>query len=83
MYKNIKNQQMKISHIIILATLPFAVFSQKNKVQGAWRSLSDYESTLKESPDVSYLLKAKEDEDKLPHWWANLILVGSNEAIRD
>lgn len=54
---------MKIFHIIILATLPFAVFSQKNKVQGAWRSLSDYESTLTETPDVSYLLKAKENID--------------------
>lgn len=54
---------MKIFQIIILLTLPFAVFSQKNKVQGAWRSLSDYESTLTESPDVSYLLKAKENID--------------------
>jgi hypothetical protein len=54
---------MKITTIIILATIPFAVFSQKSKVQGAWRSLSDYESTLKESSDVSYLNKAKENID--------------------
>jgi hypothetical protein len=54
---------MKIFHIIILVTLPFAVFSQKNKVQGAWRSLSDYESTLSETPDMSYLIKAKENID--------------------
>jgi hypothetical protein len=54
---------MKIFQIIILATLPFAAFSQKNKVQGAWRSLSDYESTLAESPDISYLTKAKENID--------------------
>ena len=54
---------MKIFYIIILATLPFTVFSQKNKVQGAWRALSDYESTLNDNPDVSYLLKAKESID--------------------
>ncbi len=46
-----------------MALLPFTVFSQKNKVQGAWRSLSDYESTLKENPDISYLAKAKENID--------------------
>jgi len=39
------------------------LFSQKNKVQAAWRSLSDYESTLIDNPDVSYLLKAKENID--------------------
>jgi hypothetical protein len=54
---------MKIFQIIILATLPFAVFSQKNKVQGAWRSLSDYEATLTENHDISYLMKAKESID--------------------
>lgn len=32
-------------------------------MQGAWRSLSDYESTLNDNPDVSYLLKAKESID--------------------
>lgn len=54
---------MKIAHIIILAILPFTVFSQKNKVQGAWRALSDYESTLNDNPDISYLQKAKESID--------------------
>lgn len=54
---------MKIAHIIILAILPFTVFSQKNKVQGAWRALSDYESTLNDNPDISYLQKAKENID--------------------
>lgn len=54
---------MKILNILFFTIIPFTIFSQKNKVQGAWRSLSDYESTLKESPDVSYLLKAKENID--------------------
>lgn len=54
---------MKIAHIIILAILPLTVFSQKNKVQGAWRALSDYESTLNDNPDISYLQKAKENID--------------------
>lgn len=54
---------MKILNIALLIVLPFSVFSQKGKVQGAWRSLSDYESTLNDNPDVSYLLKAKESID--------------------
>ena len=54
---------MKILNIVFLIALPFAVFSQKSKVQGAWRSLSDYESTLNDNPDVSYLQKAKESID--------------------
>lgn len=54
---------MKIHHILILLALPFTVSAQKNKVQAAWRSLSDYESTLIDNPDVSYLLKAKENID--------------------
>ncbi len=54
---------MKILNIALLFVLPFSVFSQKGKVQGAWRALSDYESTLKDNPDVSYLLKAKESID--------------------
>jgi Tfp pilus assembly protein PilF len=54
---------MKILNIALLIVLPFSVFCQKSKVQGAWRSLSDYESTLNDNPDVSYLLKAKESID--------------------
>lgn len=54
---------MKLLQIIVFLTLPYIVFSQKNKVQGAWRSLSDYESTLADNPDVSYLQKAKESID--------------------
>lgn len=54
---------MRILKILIVAILPFSVFAQKNKVQGAWRAMSDYESTLTESPDASYLVKAKENID--------------------
>lgn len=54
---------MRIIKIALIACLPFSVFAQKGKVQGAWRSLSDYESTLTDNPDASYLLKAKENID--------------------
>ncbi|MES2763012.1 MAG: hypothetical protein V4677_12440 [Bacteroidota bacterium] len=54
---------MKILNIVLLTVFPLIAFSQKNKVQGAWRALSDYESTLNDNPDVSYLLKAKESID--------------------
>lgn len=54
---------MKIFQIILLALLPLVSFSQKNKVQSAWRALNDYESTMKENPDVTYLMKAKESID--------------------
>jgi len=54
---------MKIIQIITLLIFPIIVFSQKNKVQGAWRALSDFEYTLAESPDISYLMKAKENID--------------------
>ncbi len=64
---------MKLLQIIVFITLPYIVFSQKNKVQGAWRSLSDYESTLADNPDVSYLQKAKESID----------LAASNDETKD
>ena len=36
-------------------------FAQKSKVQAAWRSLNDYESTVKDGkPELSYLNKAKD-----------------------
>lgn len=40
-----------------------ASFAQKGKVQSAWRSLSDYESTLGDKPDTSYLMKANRNID--------------------
>jgi tetratricopeptide (TPR) repeat protein len=37
--------------------------AQKSKLNAAWRGLTDYESTLQDKPDVSYLMKAKEAID--------------------
>jgi hypothetical protein len=55
---------MRILRILIVAAIiPFTSFAQKNKVQAAWRALSDYESTLTDNPDISYLTKAKENID--------------------
>lgn len=55
---------MRILKILIVAIIiPFTSFAQKNKVQAAWRALSDYESTLADNPDISYLTKAKENID--------------------
>lgn len=54
---------MRILKILIVAIFPLTVFAQKNKVQGAWRAMSDYESTLTEGSDASYLTKAKENID--------------------
>jgi hypothetical protein len=56
-----------INRILITASfflLTSAVFSQKGKVQTAWRSLTDYEGTAAEGkPDLKYLDKAKEAID--------------------
>lgn len=54
---------MKTIRILALAMLPMMGFAQKNKVQNAWRALNDYENTLKDKPDLSYLMKAKENVD--------------------
>lgn len=43
--------------------LSTTAFSQKSKVQSAWRTLSDYESTLGDKPDTSYLMKANRSID--------------------
>lgn len=53
----------KTIQIIALASLPMLGFAQKPKVQNAWRALNDYEATLKDKPDFSYLQKAKENID--------------------
>lgn len=51
--------------LLLSASLALTVsaFAQKNKVQSAWRSLSDYESTLNDKPDTSYLMKANRNID--------------------
>ena len=55
---------MKKIAILSLALLPIFGISQKSKVQTAWRSLNDYEATVKDGkPDVVYLNKAKEAID--------------------
>ena len=46
----------KVSKFFITLSLPVVAFSQSAKVQTAWRSLQDYET----SKDVSSLMKAKE-----------------------
>jgi len=55
-----------INKILFLSACLFlsaTVFAQKGKVQSAWRSLSDYESTLNDKPDTSYLMKANRNID--------------------
>lgn len=37
--------------------------AQKSKINAAWRGLTDYQATLKEKPEPSYLFKAKEAID--------------------
>lgn len=54
---------MKKIIIIALATLPLLTVAQKSKVQAAWRALNDYESTILDNPDISYLKKANENID--------------------
>ncbi len=52
---------MKILKIALVLSIPLAAFSQKMKVQTAWRALNDYEATVKNGkPDVAYLDKAKD-----------------------
>lgn len=55
---------MKKISILCVALLPVMGMAQKNKVQSAWRALSDYEGTVADGkPDVVYLNKAKEAID--------------------
>jgi hypothetical protein len=57
---------MKMNYLFFLALffLGMSGFSQKGKVQSAWRALNDYEATSKENkPDIAYLNKAKEAID--------------------
>jgi hypothetical protein len=56
-----------IKKIIIVFAFIFVsgnFFSQKGKVQTAWRALNDYEVTVKDGkPDINYLTKAKDAID--------------------
>lgn len=62
---------------IATATLVFGLgltsVAQKSKVNAAWRGLTDYQATVKEKPEVSYLNKAKEAID----------IAASNEETKD
>lgn len=51
---------MRVIPTIMLVLVSLSLMAQKGKVQAAWRSLNDYESTLGDNPDISYLAKAKE-----------------------
>ncbi len=53
----------KIISFSVLLALSVSAIAQKSKVNAAWRGLTDYQSTVKEKPDVSYLNKAKEAID--------------------
>jgi hypothetical protein len=48
---------------IVLFSNFYLLNAQKSKLNSAWRGLSDYQATLKEKPEVSYLMKAKEAID--------------------
>lgn len=55
---------MKKLTILSLALVPLFGISQKSKVQTAWRSLNDYETSVKDGkPELAYLTKAKDAID--------------------
>lgn len=54
---------MKKIIILSFALLPLLSTAQKSKVQAAWRAVNDYESTINDNADVSYLNKAKDNID--------------------
>ena len=50
--------------IAVLTMWTVVAVGQKNKVQAAWRGLSDYEESLKDgNPEIKYLQKAQEAID--------------------
>ena len=54
----------KLTYFFALVFVAGNTFAQKGKVQTAWRSLTDYETTVAEGkPDLNYLNKAKEAID--------------------
>src|SRR6218665_582175 len=54
----------KLTCFFTLVCLAGGAFAQKGKVQPAWRSLTDYETTVSEGkPDLNYLNKAREAID--------------------
>lgn len=63
----------KIVSLSLLLGVSISLIAQKSKVNAAWRGLTDYQATVKEKPDVSYLTKAKEAID----------LAASNEETKE
>lgn len=53
----------KIAFLFVILISGQFVIAQKAKLNAAWRGLTDYQSTLKEKPEISYLMKAKEAID--------------------
>lgn len=54
----------KLTYFFALVVTAGSAFAQKGKVQTAWRSLTDYETTVAEGkPDLNYLNKAKDAID--------------------
>lgn len=43
--------------------MSISAIAQKKNINAAWRALTDYQSTLNDTPNLSYLLKAKESID--------------------
>ncbi len=53
----------KITLIFFIFIWSQLAIAQKSKLNAAWRAYTDYESTVKEKPEISYLIKAKEAID--------------------
>ena len=59
-----KNFSMKKYPVILVLTIFMQyAYSQKKNINAAWRALTDYQSTLNDQANLSYLQKAKENID--------------------
>ncbi|GIV26681.1 MAG: hypothetical protein KatS3mg027_0495 [Bacteroidia bacterium] len=50
-------------YILGIVSIVTSLNAQKKNINAAWRALTDYQSTLNDKPNLSYLLKAKENID--------------------
>ncbi|MGZ3882661.1 MAG: hypothetical protein ACXVPD_00430, partial [Bacteroidia bacterium] len=53
----------RLALLFFVLSTTYTALGQKQKINAAWRALTDYQSTLKEKPDPSYLNKAKDAID--------------------
>lgn len=53
----------KYPFILAFTIFSLYAYSQKKNINAAWRTLTDYQSTLNDQPNLSYLQKAKESID--------------------